>query len=138
MKKYGVLLAFVILAFSVPLAQSSTTGSTTRLRKLERKVAVLVAQVKTAQLRLACITDAAPLTDYGVPASNEGYIYQRPTATPSTFPTTALDLTLKGDKPTVYAVIVKGKCVKPVAATAAVGTRRGAQRAATVRWHAAR
>jgi hypothetical protein len=133
MKKYAVLLAFVILAFSVPLAQSSTTGTPQRLAKLEKQVRVLQSQMKSANKRLACVSKAASITSYGVPSSNEGYLYQRPTATPSQFPTTALDFTLQGDKADALVAVVDPKCVTSTAATASLGTRRAQHHVVLVR-----
>jgi hypothetical protein len=133
MKKYAVLLAFVILAFSVPLAQSSTTGTPQRLAKLEKQVRVLQSQMKSANKRLACVSKAASITSYGVPSSNEGYLYQRPTATPSQFPTTALDFTLQGDKADALVAVVDPKCVTSTAATASHVARRAQHHVVLVR-----
>ena len=133
MKKYAVLLAFVILAFSVPLAQSSTTGTPQRLAKLEKQVRVLQSQMKSANKRLACVSKAASITSYGVPSSNEGYLYQRPTATPSQFPTTALDFTLQGDKADALVAVVDPKCVTSTAATASRVARRAQHHVVLVR-----
>ena len=133
MKKYAVLLAFVILAFSVPLAQSSTTGTPQRLAKLEKQVRVLQSQMKSANKRLGCVSKAASITSYGVPSSNEGYLYQRPTATPSQFPTTALDFTLQGDKADALVAVVDPKCVTSTAATASHVARRAQHHVVLVR-----
>ena len=135
MKKYGVLLAFVILAFSVPLAQSSTTGTPQRLATLERQVRVLQAGLAKVKLRLACLSKAAAITSYGVPSSNEGYLYQRPTATPSTFPTTALDFTLQGDKPDALLAVVNPKCVTASATVTALQRKSSQHRVPLVRLH---
>jgi hypothetical protein len=131
MKTYAVLLALVILAFSVPLAHSSTTATPPQLAQLAKQVRALRSQLAAVKVRLACFGNAAKVTSYGVPSSNEGYLYQRPSATPpapTTFPTTALDFTLQGDKADAYLATVAAKCVTAAATARALPTRRGVRR----------
>ena len=138
MKKYGLLLAFVVLAFSVPLAQSSTTGTPQRLARLEKQVRNLQTQLTAVKLRVACFRNATRVTSYGVPSSNEGYLYQRPSATPSTFPTTALDFTLQGDKPDAFLATVNARCVTGTTSAASASSRGARHRVPLVPLRSAR
>ena len=136
MKKYGLLVAIVVLSFSVPLALGARyvqSGTPQRLAALEKKVRILQASVATIKLRLACVSKAASITSYGVPSSNEGYLYQRPTATPSQFPTTALDFTLQGDKADALVAVVDPKCVTTTASASALQRKSGQHRVPLVR-----
>ena len=144
MRRALALAAVALAAFVLAAPATSATPTEQKLQRqvrvlqrqvktLQKQVHVLQAQMKTANKRLACVSKAASITSYGVPSSNEGYLYQRPTATPSQFPTTALDFTLQGDKADALVAVVDPKCVTSTAATASHVARRAQHHVVLVR-----
>lgn len=139
MKRYAVLVAFAVLAIAVPFAQSSPTGTTQRLAKLEKQVRTLRAQMKNVRTQVACVNGAVPVSSYGVPTSGEGYVYRRPgTPTPNDIVTTALDFTQQGEAAQILVASVNHKCVTSRASYAVGARKRTAAKVALLRLRAAR
>jgi hypothetical protein len=117
MKTFAAGLAFALLAIGAPFAQSaSNTTINQRLRRIERQIRLIKADLKTTKARVLCVRMAAPLTRYG-DATNHKSGYSFSSDGVNFFFTTALDFTAKDQKPEIYAALIDPKCIPGSSAT---------------------
>ena len=107
----------VVLSIVVPAQGVSTATIQQRVRLLESKVKSLetsrtnlTRQNRALQTSLACLNRFVPVTIYGNPANNAGYVYQN---TPEEVGlTTALDVTEQGGTASFNLPMVNQSCVR--------------------------
>ncbi|HEY6151433.1 MAG TPA: hypothetical protein VIW19_13005 [Gaiellaceae bacterium] len=111
-----VLVAVVATQFASSATSRSAKSISARVKALEKKVKILNAstialngEVAALQSRAQCL-GAQGVTQYGNPATGQGYIYTNDGGASAAI-TTAFDAPAQGQTPTFYAATVNPSCV---------------------------
>jgi hypothetical protein len=127
-KLLAVALAgvFATMAIGLASAPAAKAGCQT-IRCLNKQDAKLKRQVRTLRRRVRTIftcLKAVPVTQYGDPEQDAGYLFDSDTGDPTEpFPTTALDITTDGDQ--IHAWFVIDNCQTQTVARASVSRTLG-------------